>query len=170
YLLRHPLSASLPRKFKIAWEGCSEDHALTPIHDIGWRARTSEVEGISRRGFRVTVGGGTSNLCRSGSLLYDFLPAGEILNVAEAVLRVFHRLGDREHKNRNRMKFLIKELGWEGWKAQFDEALAEFRAEGGAVLPFDPERPPAEETPAGDRPSPPSVAMAAARAKASKIK
>jgi sulfite reductase (NADPH) hemoprotein beta-component len=170
YLLRHPLSASLPRKFKIAWEGCSEDHALTPIHDIGWRAATSEVDGISRRGFRVTVGGGTSNLCRSGSLLYDFLPAGEILNVAEAVLRVFHRNGDREHKNRNRMKFLIKELGWDAWKAEFERALAEFRVEGGARLPFDPERPPVEEGPAWDRPSPPSVAMAGARANASKTR
>jgi sulfite reductase (NADPH) hemoprotein beta-component len=170
YLLRHPLSASLPRKFKIAWEGCAEDHALTPIHDIGWRAVTTEVDGISRRGFRVTVGGGTSNLCRSGSLLYDFLPAGEILNVAEAVLRVFHRNGDREHKNRNRMKFLMKVLGWDAWKAEFERALAEFRAEGGARLPFDPERPPVEEAPEWDRPSPPSVAMARARANASKTR
>jgi len=170
YLLRHPLSASLPRKFKIAWEGCAEDHALTPIHDIGWRAVKSEVDGISRRGFRVTVGGGTSNLCRSGSLLYDFLPAGEILNVAEAVLRVFHRNGDREHKNRNRMKFLMKALGWDAWKAEFERALAEFRAEGGARLPFDPERPPVEDAPEWDRPSPPSVAMARARANASKTK
>ena len=170
YLLRHPLSSSLPRKFKIAWEGCREDHALTPIHDIGWRAARREVDGVSQRGFRVTVGGGTSNLCRSGSLLDDFVPAGEILNVAEAVLRVFHRLGDREHKNRNRMKFLMKELGWEGWKTQFEKALSEFRGEGGAQLPFDPERPPAEEAPEWDRPSPPSVAMAASRTEASKTK
>ena len=28
YLLRHPLSSSLPRKFKIAFEGCAEDHAV----------------------------------------------------------------------------------------------------------------------------------------------
>ncbi|HEX9287486.1 MAG TPA: nitrite/sulfite reductase [Thermoanaerobaculia bacterium] len=170
YLLRHPLSSSLPRKFKIAWEGCGEDHALTPIHDIGWRARTTEVDGTPHRGFRVTVGGGTSNLCRSGSLLYEFLPAGEILNVAEAVLRVFHRNGDREHKNRNRMKFLIKELGWEGWKAEFERVLEEFRAEGGARLPFDPEQPAGDEAPAWDRPAPPSVAMARARANASKTK
>src|SRR5262245_9476599 len=40
YFLRHPLSSSLPRKFKIAFEGCLEDHALTGIHDIGWRALT----------------------------------------------------------------------------------------------------------------------------------
>ena len=29
-------------------------------------------------------------------------------NVAEAILRVFHRLGDYEHKQRNRLKFLIR--------------------------------------------------------------
>src|SRR5512134_1429990 len=31
YLLRHPLSASLPRKFKIAFEGCTHDHIGTAI-------------------------------------------------------------------------------------------------------------------------------------------
>jgi sulfite reductase (NADPH) hemoprotein beta-component len=39
YFLRHPLAAKLPRKFKIAFEGCSEDHAVASINDIGWRAR-----------------------------------------------------------------------------------------------------------------------------------
>jgi sulfite reductase (NADPH) hemoprotein beta-component len=29
YFLRHPLSGVLPRKFKIAFEGCTEDHAVT---------------------------------------------------------------------------------------------------------------------------------------------
>lgn len=170
YLLRHPLSSSLPRKFKIAWEGCSEDHALTPIHDLGWRARLSDVGGAPVRGFRVTVGGGTANLCRAGSLLYEFLPAGEIFNVAEAILRVFHRLGDREHKNRNRMKFLMKELGWERWREEFERALVEFRAEGGARLPFDPERPPVEEAPAWARPDAPSVPIVRQRATGSRVR
>ena len=164
YLLRHPLSSTLPRKFKIAWEGCAVDHALTPIHDIGWLARVREVDGQTRRGFRVTIGGGTANLCRAGSVLYDFLPAEDVLNVAEAVLRVFHRLGDREHKNRNRMKFLLKELGWEKWRQEFETAIACIRAEGGARLPFDPERPPSDEAPAWERPAPPTVAAARARA------
>jgi sulfite reductase (NADPH) hemoprotein beta-component len=31
YLLRHPLSSTLPRKFKIAFEGCPEDHVATAI-------------------------------------------------------------------------------------------------------------------------------------------
>ena len=46
--------------------------------------------GGPERGFRVTVGGGTSILPHSGGVLFEFLPAGEILDVAEAVLRVFH--------------------------------------------------------------------------------
>ena len=70
-------------------------------------------------------------------MLYEFLPVEEMFDVAEAVVRVFHRFGDYEHRQRNRLKFTIKALGWDGFRARFDEALAEFRAEGGAPLPFD---------------------------------
>jgi len=157
YLLRHPLSSSLPRKFKIAFEGCAEDHQLTAINDLGFRARVRPASGSDELGFRVTAGGGTSILCTSGRVLFDFLPAGEILNVAEAILRVFHQLGDRQHKQRNRMKFLIKELGWEGWRAEVEKRLEEFRAAGGARLPFDPQSPPVEAPPHWYRPSPPTV-------------
>jgi sulfite reductase (NADPH) hemoprotein beta-component len=143
YFLRHPLAAVLPRKFKIAFEGCAEDHVLASINDIGWRARI--VDG--RRGFRVSVAGGTSILPVSGYVLYDFLPVEEMFNVAEAVLRVFHRYGDYEHRSRNRLKFTIKALGWDGFRQRFEEALAEFTAEGGARLPFDPDAVPSESAP-----------------------
>src|SRR5215510_9078269 len=39
FLLRHRLSSTLPRKFKIAFEGCAEDHIATAINDLGFRAR-----------------------------------------------------------------------------------------------------------------------------------
>src|ERR671922_1839878 len=55
YFLRHPLSGILPRKFKIAFEGCAVDHAVSSINDIGWRARI--VDG--KKGWKVTVAGGT---------------------------------------------------------------------------------------------------------------
>src|SRR5882762_5656090 len=71
YLLRHPLSSSLPRKFKIAFEGCaSEDHALTAINDIGFRARVRDTNGTAVRGFHVRAGGGTSTLATSASELF----------------------------------------------------------------------------------------------------
>jgi sulfite reductase (NADPH) hemoprotein beta-component len=163
HLLRHPLSSSLPRKFKIAFEGCAEDHAGAAINDIGWYARVRGANGSGRRGFRVTVGGGTSILCRSGYELYEYLPAAEILEVAEAVVRVFHRLGDYAHKQRNRMKFLIRDIGFEAWRAEFEKARAEVRAEGAPRLPFDPERPPVESVPPAKRPPAPSVAETAGR-------
>ena len=48
----------------------------------------------------MSVAGGTSILPVSGYVLYDFLPVEEMFNVAEAVLRVFHRYGDYEHRSR----------------------------------------------------------------------
>jgi sulfite reductase (NADPH) hemoprotein beta-component len=125
HLLRHPLSSTLPRKFKIGFEGCAEDHALTAINDLGFRALLSPG---GERAFRVTAGGGTAILCTSGSVLCEALPAADILDVAEAVLRVFSRLGDYQHRQRNRMKFLIKSLGWDRFRGEFEAALAELRA------------------------------------------
>src|SRR5437588_2381085 len=59
YLLRHPLSSTLPRKFKIAFEGCAADHVMTAINDLAFRAVLGPDGG---RGFRVTAGGGTAIL------------------------------------------------------------------------------------------------------------
>jgi sulfite reductase (NADPH) hemoprotein beta-component len=108
-------------------------------------------------------------MCKSGQLLYDFLPAGEMLDVAEAIVRVFHRCGDYTHKQANRMKFLMKSLGWERWHAEFRQALDELRAEGGTRLPFDPERPPVEEAPGWRRAEAPSMLETMSRATASKV-
>lgn len=165
YFLRHRLSSTLPRKFKIAFEGCAEDHSLTAINDLGFRA----LPGVERA-FRVTAGGGTSILCTSGSVLFERLPAGRIFEVAEATLRVFARLGDYKHRQRNRMKFLVKEMGWEAWKAEFDREFALVQAEGGAPLPFDPQHPPVELAPTGRRGLAPSPEAVAARAEAGELR
>jgi sulfite reductase (NADPH) hemoprotein beta-component len=158
HFLRHPLASSLPRKFKIAFEGCSEDHVATPIQDLGFRGRVEEKEGRAERGFTVTVAGGTSTLCTSGTLLYDFLPAADVLVLAEAVVRVFHARGDRKNKNRNRLKFLVRDLGFDTFRALVTEELLRVRREGGVDLPFDVESPPVD----GGR-TPPLVAQVAER-------
>ena len=166
YLLRHPLSSSLPRKFKIAFEGCTdEDHALLGMHDLGYRAAIKD----GRRGFRVVVGGGTSIMVKSAEPVHDFLPASEIFNVAEAVIRVFHEFGDYKHKQANRLKFLIKKLGWDGFLAEYHKKLAEFRAQGGATLPFDPENPPVEAAPAWRRIDSPPILQTVSRATSSQV-
>jgi sulfite reductase (NADPH) hemoprotein beta-component len=166
YLLRHPLSSSLPRKFKIAFEGCTdEDHALLGIHDLGYRAALRN----GARGFRVVMGGGTSIMVKSAVVVHDFLPADEIFSAAEAVIRVFHELGDYKHKQANRLKFLIKKLGWDGFLSEYHKKLAEFREQGGASLPFDPENPPLEEAPAWRRIESPPILETVSRATSSQV-
>ena len=141
--LRHPLAASLPRKLKIAFEGCAEDHANAAVQDLGFTARLRGAE----RGFRVTAAGGTSSWCTSGATLVPFLPAGDVLALVEAVVRVFHARGDRVNKQRNRLKFLVRDLGFETFRGLVEEALESVRREGAPALPFDPQRPPEEEAP-----------------------
>jgi sulfite reductase beta subunit-like hemoprotein len=166
YLLRHPLSSALPRKFKIAFEGCADDHIATAINDIGFQARAEQRRTSVVRGFRVTVAGGTSTMTRAGEVLFEFLAADAILDLAESILRVFQRLGDYKHKQRNRMKFLVKTLGWARFRAEVEEEFRRVRDGGGARLPFDPDRPPVEEAPirgrALERPSLASIANRAA--------
>ena len=166
YLLRHPLSSTLPRKFKIAFEGCAVDHIATGINDLGFRALVGPDGG---RGFRVTAGGGTAILVVSGGVLHEFLPASEIFRVAESVLRVFHRLGDYEHKQRNRMKFLIKTLGWTRWREEYDRELTACRLRG--LVPTLEIEPPADESaPDWVKDAPPSSGDIAARVTAGRVR
>jgi sulfite reductase (NADPH) hemoprotein beta-component len=136
FLLRHRLSSTLPRKFKIAFEGCPEDHICAAINDLAFRA----VRGRDgARGFRVHAGGGTAIMPTNAGLLHEFIAASEIFRVAEAVLRVFARYGDYQHKQRNRMKFMIKTLGWARWYEEYQRALAACRLSGTVpTLEIDP--------------------------------
>ncbi|MBI3185484.1 MAG: nitrite/sulfite reductase [Myxococcales bacterium] len=166
YLLRHKLTSSLPRKFKIAFEGCPEDHAYASVNDLGFRARQRG----SERGFRVTVGGGTAIKVTSGHLLHEHAPAGELFEVAEAVVRIFHRLGDRQHRQRNRLKFLIAQLGWEGFLAEYERERERIRAEALPRLPFDPNAAPVEEAPDFPRARAPEPSEVAARVTSSQLR
>jgi sulfite reductase beta subunit-like hemoprotein len=169
YFLRHPLSSSLPRKFKISLGGCEPDCAGGAFNDVGLRARVRGINAGAEPGFRVTVGGGTATLCQSGWLVHDFLPAGQILNVVEAVVRLFHAHGNRRSKSNARMKYLIRKIGWEAWKRLYDEQLEAVRAEGKARLPFDPHNPPFEGPPSWERPQAPDEVEVGRRATAAGV-
>jgi len=159
HLLRHPLSSTLPRKFKIALEGCAHDHAAAAVNDIALFARVRE----GRRGFEVRLGGGTATLPVSARILVAFLPAAEVLALAEAVLRVFHRLGDRKNRQANRLKWLVRKMGWEAFQEEVLAELGRVRGEGVPALPFDPERAPEEGPPDPRRPAAASARDIAAR-------
>ena len=166
YFLRHKLSSTLPRKFKIAFEGCKVDHIATGINDLAFTARLSPNGG---RGFRVTAGGGTAIMCTEGTVIHEFVPTSEIFRVADAVLRLFHRYGDYQHKQRNRMKFMIKTLTWSRWKVLYDHELAGIRLRG-EVPTLEIDTPEMEPAPTAARPAAPTDADIATRVMSGTIK
>ena len=107
-------------------------------------------------------------MCKSGGLLHEFLPAAELLRVAEAVLRVFKRFGDYEHKQRNRMKFMIQSLGWARWREEYERELTACRLRGDVpALDIDPPQSELRPEPAHD--GSPSIGHIAARVGAGRV-
>ncbi|HEU4407453.1 MAG TPA: nitrite/sulfite reductase [Polyangiaceae bacterium] len=141
YFLGHPLSAGLPRKFKTAFSGCASDCAKAAIHDLGFVAAVREGE----RGFKVLAAGGLSTSPQAALVLHEFVPAAEIGRVAESIVRLFHRLGNRENRHRARLKYVLRKLGEEKFRAAYAEVRAEVDAEavGELKLPGPPGREPA---------------------------
>jgi len=119
-LLRHPLGRRLPRKFKIAFDGCrGADHTGLPYQDMGIRAVVSP-EG--RPGFRIHVAGGLGALPQAGFPLEPFTPVSRLWPTVEALLRIFDRMGDRTNRGRARLKFVAGRLGSEAFRRLlFDE-------------------------------------------------
>jgi sulfite reductase (ferredoxin) len=120
YFLRNPLNQNMPRKFKMAFESCPVDHAITPIHDLG---AVAEIRG-GVRGFRLYAGGGLGATPHVAVRLEDFTPADLLLPTIEAVIRLFDRYGERKDKMHARLKFVVKKWGADEFKAR---VLAERR-------------------------------------------
>src|SRR5262249_50513716 len=112
FMLRHPDAQSFGRKFKIAFSGCKQ-HAcgLALMHDIGAIAAIREENGVRKNGFTIYLGGGLGAIPHQAKLYSEFIPAEEMLPLAQAVARVFARLGEKKNRAKARMKFLVAKLG-----------------------------------------------------------
>ncbi|MGJ7563749.1 nitrite/sulfite reductase [Variovorax sp. GB1R11] len=116
----HPEFAFLPRKFKIAITGATEDRAATGWHDVGLHVVKNEAGEL---GFRVQVGGGMGRTPIIGTVLREFLPWQQIMNYLEAVIRVYNRYGRRDNIYKARIKILVKAEG----QRYIDDVDAEYK-------------------------------------------
>ncbi len=113
YLLGHPDVQDFGRKFKIAFSGCEDNPCgLVTFHDLGCVARIKD----GKRGFRVVVGGGLGAVPVQAKILDEFCPEEELLPLAQAVSRVFARLGEKQSRARARIKFLVQKVGIDEFK------------------------------------------------------
>jgi sulfite reductase beta subunit-like hemoprotein len=145
--LRHPLSSTLPRKFKIAFSGCPQDCGAAQINDLGFVAKVVDGE----RGFKVVAAGGLSTSPQAAITLHEFVRASEIGRVGEAILRLFDALGNRENKHRARLKYVLRKLGEAAFRAKYEELRNQVDAEAQAELtcPESPATTPASPVEAG---------------------
>jgi sulfite reductase (ferredoxin) len=109
FFLRNPICQEMGRKFKASFSNSEEDSALAYIHDLGFVAKIKD----GKKGFKIMIGGGLGAQPRMADLAFDFLPAEDIIPFAEAVIRVFDRNGERNSRNKARMKFLFEKEGYE---------------------------------------------------------
>ena len=113
--------ANLPRKFKMSVTGCLEDCAQAEINDVGLLpARLAD----GTLGFNVRVGGGLSDGPRMASDIDVFVTPDQAVELTRAVAQIFGELGNRENRWTNRMRYLVQELGPEGFREELAKRAA----------------------------------------------
>jgi len=112
FFLRNPMAQNLPRKFKFNFT-CCEKHGMVRMVDVGLIPQIRNIDGVTQRGFKIFLGGGLGNKSYVGYQLEDFTPDEDLLYTSIAVMRIFDRLGDRKNLARNRMRYLVNDMGWE---------------------------------------------------------
>lgn len=129
--LHKELTDAMPRKFKIAFSACADDCMYTSMHDVGLRARIRD----GQHGFRMVIGGGLGPLPVESQLLEEFVPVDQLVHKIEAILRVFNKNGCRTNKNKARMKFVLRERGFDWVREQIEHEYEDILMNGGIELP-----------------------------------
>jgi sulfite reductase (ferredoxin) len=111
FFLRNPICQNLPRKFKFNF-ACCDEHSYARIADVGLVPALKVMDGNLTRGFKVYIGGGLGPASYLAELLEEFTPEDMLLPTCIAVIRLFDRLGDREKVHRNRMRYLVHDMGF----------------------------------------------------------
>ena len=109
----HPEFAFLPRKFKIAVCGSTQDRAAIHYHDIGIELVANERGEI---GLKILVGGGLGRTPAIGSVICEWLDKKYLLTYLEAVLRVYNQHGRRDNKYKARIKILVRAMGIDAFR------------------------------------------------------
>ena len=133
----HPEFEYLPRKFKIAVSGSVEDRTALRLHDIGLQLCRNDAGEIV---FRVLAGGGQGRTPIIGHFIRESLPANEVLNYVEAILRVYNRYGRRDNKWKARIKIQVKEVGVEQFTRDVEAEYAHIAGGPGTVPEHEIER------------------------------
>jgi len=118
-LFQYEKAFTLPRKFKIAFSCCKNDCSLAKLTDLGFLAKIEN----NVKGFEVYAGGGMGHGSSTGIKLKDFIKSEEVLSYTSAMVDLFDQHGDRNNRNKARIRFILSKYGEEKFKSLFFEFL-----------------------------------------------
>jgi sulfite reductase (ferredoxin) len=118
-------SWSLPRKYKIALAGNDSDNANATFSDLGLIATIRSGE----KGFKIFIGGGLGSKPTAGFKLSDFVPATDLIYVAETVKILFSEHGNRRNRHKARIRYIFYKLGEERVFGLFHEIFKRLKSE-----------------------------------------
>jgi sulfite reductase (NADPH) hemoprotein beta-component len=108
----NPEFAFLPRKFKVALNGATEDRAATGVHDLAFDLFRDEKGEVV---LDVKVGGGQGRTPRLAVTIKRGLHWRDMITYTEAILRTCNRWGRRDNIYKARIKILVEALGAEAF-------------------------------------------------------
>ncbi len=129
YLLQDRSSFNLPRKYKIVFSGCPQDCAFASVADLGFFAHTRN----GTKGFAVYAAGGLGSNPAVAVRIEEFVEAGEVFEVAEAIKRLFDKHGDRTDKHKARLRYVLARLGTDEFLALYQKERQILKSDG---LPY----------------------------------
>jgi ferredoxin-nitrite reductase len=114
-------AANLPRKLNITVLGCRDNCTHAEINDI---ALTPAQRG-GVYGYNVWVGGALGSWGTQRSLPLDlFVRPEQAVQLCHGIITVFNRYGNREKRNKARLKFVIDEMGLPAFRQKVLQELS----------------------------------------------
>jgi sulfite reductase (ferredoxin) len=111
--------ANLPRKYKTAISGCTQQCTAHEINDISF---VGVLGPDGQPGFDLWVGGGLSTNPMLAQRLGAFVPPERVPEVWSAVTSLFRDYGYRRLRSRARLKFLVADWGTERFREVLERA------------------------------------------------
>ncbi|MDQ3757250.1 MAG: nitrite/sulfite reductase [Actinomycetota bacterium] len=125
------LNCVLPSRINMAFGGSPRCHHDALVNDAGFVSVV--VDG--KAGYELWGGGSLGKAPCLAVKLCDFVPREEVLAASEALIDVFVQHGDFDSPAKGRMKFVLEDLGEEGFRTAWQQAFAEARTRPHPAVP-----------------------------------
>lgn len=118
HLLKDPSTVKLPRKYKVSFSNNNLDTAYATIADLGFVAKLEN----GKKGFEVYGAGGLGGSSTTSLKIENFIEEKDVLYYVQAMKELFEAEGDRENRNKARIRFIRYRLG----ENKFKELLKDY--------------------------------------------